>query len=254
MPLWACDTLPRPDMTSIEAPPEALQGAKRARVPWRASDAMIGVAVVACGGMASVLALGALQAVWRLQEGALTLFALIAIYTIMAATVWLFAVKRRGARWDSLGIRANGLRWPTIVGWAALGLGMSVVSTSVYAIIVTTLGIEWLQPQSPLSDELLGQGPSRALSIGILVALGPAVEEVFFRGFLLAALVHSIGTIPGIAAASAVFAVAHGDISVVLPVFVSGAILSWLYVQTGSLWPAFLAHSAQNSLAVAVVV
>ena len=254
MPLWACDTLPRPDMTSIEAPPEALQGAKRARVPWRASDAMIGVAVVACGGMASVLAIGALQAVWRLQEGALTLFALIAIYTIMAATVWLFAVKKRGARWDSLGIRANGLRWPTIVGWAALGLGMSVVSTSVYAIIVTTLGIEWLQPQSPLSDELLGQGPSRALSIGILVALGPAVEEVFFRGFLLAALVHSIGTIPGIAAASAVFAVAHGDISVVLPVFFSGVVLSWLYVQTGSLWPAFLAHSAQNSLAVAVAV
>lgn len=241
-------------MTSIEAPPEALQGAKRARVPWRASDAMIGVAVVACGGMASVLAIGALQAVWRLQEGALTLFALIAIYTIMAATVWLFAVKKRGARWDSLGIRANGLRWPTIVGWAALGLGMSVVSTSVYAIIVTTLGIEWLQPQSPLSDELLGQGPSRALSIGILVALGPAVEEVFFRGFLLAALVHSIGTIPGIAAASAVFAVAHGDISVVLPVFFSGVVLSWLYVQTGSLWPAFLAHSAQNSLAVAVAV
>ena len=241
-------------MTSIEAPPEALQGAKRARVPWRASDAMIGVAVVACGGMASVLALGALQAVWRLQEGALTLFALIAIYTIMAATVWLFAVKKRGARWDSLGIRANGLRWPTIVGWAALGLGMSVVSTTVYAIIVTTLGIEWLQPQSPLSDELLGQGPSRALSIGILVALGPAVEEVFFRGFLLAALVHSIGTIPGIAAASAVFAVAHGDISVVLPVFFSGVVLSWLYVQTGSLWPAFLAHSAQNSLAVAVAV
>lgn len=241
-------------MTSIEAPPEALQGAKRARVPWRASDAMIGVAVVACGGMASVLALGALQALWRLQEGALTLFALIAIYTVMAATVWLFAVKKRGARWDSLGIRANGLRWPTIVGWAALGLGMSVVSTSVYAIIVTTLGIEWLQPQSPLSDELLGQGPSRALSIGILVALGPAVEEVFFRGFLLAALVHSIGTVPGIAAASAVFAVAHGDISVVLPVFFSGVVLSWLYVQTGSLWPAFLAHSAQNSLAVAVAV
>lgn len=240
-------------MTSIQAPPEALQSAERARSPLRASDAMIGVAVVACGGMASVLALGALQAVWGLQEGALTLFALIAIHTIMAATVWLFAVKKRGAGWDTLGIRANGLRWPTIAGWAALGLGMSIVSTSVYAMIVTALGIEWLQPQSPISDELLGQGPSRALSVGILVALGPAVEEVFFRGFLLAALVQSIGTAPGIAAASAVFAVAHGDISVVLPVFLSGAILSWLYVRTGSLWPAFLAHSAQNSLAVAVM-
>ena len=241
-------------MTSIESPSETLQSVERARVQLRASDAMIGVAVVACGGMASVLALGALQAVWGLQEGALTLFALFAIHAIMAATVWLFAVKKRGARWDTLGIRANGLRWPTIAGWAALGLGMSIVSTSVYAMIVTTLGIEWLQPQSPISDELLGQGPSRALSVGILVALGPAVEEVFFRGFLLAALVQSIGTVPGIAAASAVFAVAHGDISVVLPVFVSGAILSWLYVHTGSLWPAFLAHSAQNSLAVAVMI
>lgn len=241
-------------MTSIESPSETLQSVERARVQLRASDAMIGVAVVACGGMASVLAFGALQAVWGLQEGALTLFALIAIHAIMAATVWLFAVKKRGASWDTLGIRANGLRWPTIAGWAALGLGMSIVSTSVYAMIVTALGIEWLQPQSPISDELLGQGPSRALSVGILVALGPAVEEVFFRGFLLAALVQSIGTVPGIAAASAVFAVAHGDISVVLPVFVSGAILSWLYVHTGSLWPAFLAHSAQNSLAVAVMV
>lgn len=223
-------------------------------MPWRVSDAMIGVAIVACGGMATVLALGALQAIWGLQAGVLTLFALSAIYVLMAATVWLLAVKKRGARWDILGIRSNGLRWPSIVGWAALGLGMSIASTAVYAIIVTALGIEWLQPQSPLSDELLGQGPSRALSIGILVALGPAVEEVFFRGFLLAALVPSIGTVPGIAAASVVFAVAHGDISVVLPVFASGAILSWLYVHTGSLWPAFLAHSAQNSLAVAVAV
>lgn len=251
MQTHACDTLPQRDMTSIETQPETLQRAERRRVPWRASDAMIGVGIVAGGGIASVLALAALQDAWDLQGGALTLFALLALHVLMVSTVWLFAVKKRGARWENLGIRVNGLRWPAIAGWAALGLMVSLASTAAYVVIVTALGIEWLQPQSPLSDELLGQGPTRALSVGVLVALGPAAEEVFFRGFLLPALVQGIGAVPGVAAASAIFAVAHGDIAVVLPVFVSGVILSWLYVQTGSLWPPFLAHSVQNSLAVA---
>ena len=240
-------------MTSIEAQPETLQGAERRRVPWRASDAMIGVGIVACGGIVSVLALAALQDGRDPQGGASTLFALLALNILMVATVWLFAVKKRGARWENLGIWVDGLRWPAIVVWAALGLMLSLASTAAYVVIVTATGIEWLLPQSPLTDELLGQGPTRALSVGVLVALGPAAEEVFFRGFLLAPLVQGIGAVPGVAAASAVFAVAHGDIAVVLPVFVSGVILSWLYVRTGSLWSSFLAHSAQNSLAVAFV-
>ena len=240
-------------MTSIETQPETLQGAERRRVPWRASDAMIGVGIVACGSIVSVLALAALQDGRDPQGGASTLFVLLALNILMVATVWLFAVKKRGARWENLGIRIDGLRWPAIVGWAALGLMLSLASTTAYVVIVTATGIEWLQPQSPLTDELLGQGPTRALSVGVIVALGPAAEEVFFRGFLLAPLVQGIGVVPGVAAASAVFAVAHGDIAVVLPVFVSGVILSWLYVRTGSLWPSFLAHSAQNSLAVALV-
>lgn len=240
-------------MTSIETQPETLQSAERLRVPWRASDAMIGVGIVACGGIVSVLALAALQDGRDPQGGASTLFVLLALHILMVATVWLFAIKKRGARWENLGIRVDGLRWPAIVGWAALGLMVSLASTAAYVVIVTATGIEWLLPQSPLTDDLLGQGPTRALSVGVLVALGPAAEEVFFRGFLLAPLVQGIGSVPGVAAASAVFAVAHGDIAVVLPVFVSGVILSWLYVRTGSLWPSFLAHSAQNSLAVAFV-
>lgn len=253
MQTHTCDTLLQRDMTSIETQPETLQGVERRRVPWRVSDAMIGVGIVACGGIASVLALAALQDGRDPQGGAGTLFALLTLHILMVATVWLFAIKKRGARWENLGIRIDGLRWPAIVGWAALGLMVSLASTAAYVVIVTATGIEWLLPQSPLTDDLLGQGPTRALSVGVLVALGPAAEEVFFRGFLLAPLVQGIGAVPGVAAASAVFAVAHGDIAVVLPVFVSGVILSWLYVRTGSLWPSFLAHSAQNSLAVAFV-
>ena len=89
-----------------------------------------------------------------------------------------------------------------------------------------------------------------AFTVGILVVVGPAAEEIFFRGFLLAAFVQGIGVIPGLIVASAIFAVAHGDLTVLLPTFASGAVLSWLYLRTRSLWPGFLAHAGQNSLAV----
>ena len=51
--------------------------------------------------------------------------------------------------------------------------------------------------------------------------------------------------------ASAVFAAAHASLAVVLPLFVIGLLLSWLYLRTGSIWPPFAAHAAQNLLALA---
>jgi membrane protease YdiL (CAAX protease family) len=38
----------------------------------------------------------------------------------------------------------------------------------------------------------------------------------------------------------------------VIPLFVTGLLLSWLYLRTGSIWPPFAAHAAQNLLALAV--
>ena len=236
-------------MTEQEPPTENERSPGRISVPWGVTDAMIGFAIVVCGSLVSLFALGRLLGSLERQTDGITTVVLFLLQVLMVATVWLLAVKWRGASLSSLGLGTSGLHWSRIVGWAALALGLSIVAGLVYQLIVAGLGIDSLEP-SPVPERLLGEGVVRAFTVGILVVVGPLAEEVFFRGFLLSAFVQGIGMLPGLIVASAIFAVAHGDLTVILPTFASGAILSWLYLRTRSLWPGFLAHAGQNSLAV----
>ncbi len=240
-------------MTDQEPPTNTEPIPRRLSVPWGITDAMIGFAIVACGSLVSLLALGRLLGSLERQTDGATMVVLFLLQVLMVVTVWLLAVKWRGASLNSLGLGTSGLHWPKIVGWAALALGLSIVAGLVYQLIVMGLGIDSLEP-SPVPERLLGEGVVRAFTVGILVIVGPAAEEIFFRGFLLPAFVQGIGVIPGMIVASAIFAVAHGDLTVLLPTFASGAVLSWLYLRTRSLWPGFLAHAGQNSLAVTFAV
>ena len=240
-------------MTDLNPPTESWLTLRRFNVPWGITDAMIGFAIVACGSLASLLALGRLLGSLESQSDGVTTLVLFLLQVLMMGTVWFLAVKWRGAGLNSLGLGTRGLHWPRIVGWAALALAVSIVAGLVYQVIVTGLGIDSLKP-SPVPERLLGEGIVRAFTVGILVVVGPAAEEIFFRGFLLSAFVQGIGVLPGLIVASAIFAVAHGDLSVLLPTFASGAILSWLYLRTRSIWPGFLAHAGQNSIAVTFAV
>ena len=236
-------------MTDSNPPAESRLTLRRLSVPWGITDAMIGFAIVACGSLASLMALGLLLGSLERQADGVTALVLFLLQILMVGTVWLLAVKWRGASLSSLGLGTGGLRWPKIAGWAALALGISIVAGLIYQVVVTGLGIESLEP-SPVPERLLGEGVLRAFTVGILVVVGPAAEEIFFRGFLLSAFVQGFGVLPGLIMASAIFAVAHGDLTVLLPTFASGAILSWLYLRTRSIWPGFLAHAGQNSIAV----
>ncbi len=236
-------------MTDQEPPTETERSPGHISVPWGITDALIGFAIVACGSLGSLLFLGLILGSLERQAGGVTTAVLFLLQVLMFAAVWLLAVRWRGASLASLGLGTANLRWPVIVGWAALALTVSILAGIAYQGIVSGLGIESLEP-SPVPERLLGEGIVRTLTVGILVVVGPLAEEVFFRGFLLPAFVQGIGMLPGLIVSSAIFAVAHGDLTVLLPTFASGAILSWLYLRTRSIWPGFLAHAGQNSLAV----
>lgn len=240
-------------MTDQEPPTKTERSPGRISVPWGVTDALIGFAIVACGSLGSLLFLGLLLGSLERQVGGVTTAVLFLLQVFMVAAVWLLAVRWRGASLASLGLGTASLRWHVIVGWAAFALTVSILAGIAYQGIVSGLGIESLEP-SPVPERLLGEGIVRTITVGILVAVGPLAEEVFFRGFLLPAFVQGIGMLPGLIVSSAIFAVAHGDLTVILPTFASGAILSWLYLRTRSIWPGFLAHAGQNSLAVTFAV
>lgn len=78
--------------------------------------------------------------------------------------------------------------------------------------------------------------------LGLIVPLG---EELMFRGLGFAALQR--WAVPGSAIG---FAVAHGLVSLLLPVLLAGIVLALLRSRTGSLWPGYAAHSSINLLGI----
>ena len=134
---------------------------------------------------------------------------------------------------------------------AALSLGLS--TTAIYALLMEGLGIDLLVPDQRLDEIASLSGFAKLPPFAILGLLAPFAEEVFFRGFLLAALVPVFGGLRGALVSSSVFSVAHLNVGTLFPIFVMGMLLAWLYLRTGSLWPPVVAHSAQNLIALTVL-
>ena len=80
----------------------------------------------------------------------------------------------------------------------------------------------------------------------------PFVEELFFRGFLLTYWIPKYGRARSILLVSLVFMFAHSHPGLYFPVFMSSVLISYLFIKTKSLWPAFLSHATLNLLVVIV--
>ena len=219
-------------------------------VPWSVRDALVGVGLVVIGTIAAFGLLSLVEG-GDGSTGGTPAFAVILglLQGYMLLVVWLVGIKRYGASWRTLRLtRAQG-RLTLFLPW--LVLFGSLVFGGIYATVVTVDGVDFLLPP-PIPVAALGEGVLRVFNSLIIGLLGPLAEEVFFRGFLMAALVNALGPLRGVAVASAIFAVSHGAVAVMLPAFVSGLLLSWLYLRTRSIWPPFTAHAAQNLIALAL--
>jgi len=84
-----------------------------------------------------------------------------------------------------------------------------------------------------------------------LVALVPAIcEELAFRGFILSGLRHLGHKWWAIALSSVMFGITHSMLHQSLVASVAGAVIGYIAVQTGSIFPGMLFHFTHNALAV----
>ena len=222
-----------------------------ARVPWRLKDALLAVVLV---GLGTIVALPFLTLLSPDSENgsASPLFLVGAglLEGLLIVAVWVFGVRRYRVGWTTAGLVAPQARNSFLLPW--LALVASLAFGAVYAAAVSAAEVDSLVPP-PVPAEFIGEGATRLLSFLFLGVLGPVAEEVFFRGFLLTALARSMGPIPAMVVSSAVFGAAHGNIAVMIPLFVTGLLLSWLYLRTRSIWPPAVAHIAQNVIALSLV-
>lgn len=127
-----------------------------------------------------------------------------------------------------------------------LGASLAIPANALYGLL------ERLFPSSQtdsLAQMYAEAGLGKRLIIAaVLVVLGPLLEEVFFRGALFQPLRRHKPAAVVIGATTVLFATAHVDFRMMIPIALVGLALGALRWWSGSLLPSFLAHAAFNAV------
>jgi membrane protease YdiL (CAAX protease family) len=202
-----------------------------------------GVLAVPFGSDVSALLLG---------DGELTLAGAVVLLTATQVALllisWLFVFRPRAlVGWPSLG-RDRGGALRAGFGWGVLAwLGATLVSAGV-VVLLEQLGVE-IEPQA--AEQAL-QVIEPWLAVLAIVILAPIAEEVFFRGVVFNAWLREAGRAWAYIGSSALFSVIHLSLVGIVPFFLLGLALAWVYRRTGSLLAPIAMHATVNGISVAV--
>ena len=210
-------------------------------VPWKPIDNWIGVLLL-------VLIDIGLLVVSRLgQRGDIAQSRILILVQLvyLLPVVIIFTVRR--IHWGSLGF--GKFDWGTM----GIGCGLLVMSYGIifiHNLILMALGFD---TQGDEISQLFGllENPFWFLLVGAVLA--PLVEEIFFRGFLFQGFRAKYGWATSMLLSSAVFAIAHLDPASLIPTFILGNVLAYLYHRSNSIWPGVMLHVLVNTFGLAFV-
>ena len=129
---------------------------------------------------------------------------------------------------------------------AGVGLAIGVLATA--ALLRT--------PEMDNDMQRLMNAPGAALWVGIFaVSIGPALEEIFFRGLLQPVAVRSLGSVAGVLTGAVPFALLHGpqygwSWRHVLLIALAGSGFGWWRLRTQSTGASTLMHAGYNCVLV----
>jgi CAAX protease family protein len=233
-------------------PPELPDGAdpEPRWPPWYAGVAFL------TGLVATFMVVGVLAAVTGTTSDddspTFTIIATLIQSAAFAGSALMFASFTRKPKPWHFGLRPARF-WPT-VGWAALGMASFYVFAAVYGAIFHPDAEQNITKSLGADDGTLG-----LIAAGFMViAVAPAAEEFFFRGFFYRALRTRFPVISAAAIDGALFGVIHYDFSgadallILPPLGVLGFIFCLVYERTGSLYPTIALHALNNTIAYGV--
>lgn len=182
--------------------------------------------------------------------------AMLVVIAVPLIAMILFWLVHRA--WPLLWARAMppgfGFTAPFARRWYVMALLVGLVMPPLGALITQLLahGHEVTQNVEELSQHA---SPYLRLPLAIVtVTVGPMIEELMFRGVLFSALLRRMSTAMSIAVCAVLFGAVHLaglDFQwYALPnLILLAAVLCWLRLKSGSLWPSILAHGVFNLFA-----
>ena len=225
---------------------------RKGGVTWGGGQIIAGIILVLLSLFTSALLASIIASLYPEQEDALATWISVHLMALaIVSIIWFLGL--RHSRYPLAVLRLSRIRLPqkrTVLLMVGV-LATSLVATSLYAGIVDWLELEILSPPDVDSD-IIFDGPAVLLTFQALALITPFSEEIFFRGFVYGGLLPRLGPWRAIVASALVFSAFHLSFGVVIPIFITGFLLAWLYWRTGSLWAAIGAHAGQNALALGV--
>ena len=173
----------------------------------------------------------------------LALATTLALNGLLIAVVAVVTQNDMGSLLRQLGFTrfsVRGLWRPTV---AVVGCYAMVVT---YAIIVHALDIDALEPEGTVPIEVLRQPVTLVLTGLAVVVAAPLGEELFYRGLIFGGL-QRWGFWPAALLSGAVFSGVHLDLGSLIPFFIIGVTLAWLFWRRGNLWESVAFHVLFNA-------
>ena len=134
------------------------------------------------------------------------------------------------------------------VGWGVVAwLG----STGVAAVVVYVLELLGIEPEPQAAERAIAMLDPWLVILAVVI-LAPIAEEIFFRGVVFNALLREGGRRWAYIGSSALFAVIHVSLVALVPIFLLGLALAWIYQRTGNLLAPMAMHATVNAISVAL--
>ena len=138
---------------------------------------------------------------------------------------------------------------------AAIGLALAIpawVTVTLLAnLAATVLKALGIQQDTGIVDTVMQRGDPTVIVLAVVV-VAPIAEELFFRGVVYNAWEREHGTWFAVFGSAGLFALIHGSIFLLLPIFVLGVALALLYRATRSLPATMLMHAGFNAMTVTI--
>lgn len=204
-------------------------------VPWKFIDNWIGVVLLALidAGIFIITLRG--SKVELAQSAAIVLLESAYLLPVILIFAW------RRVHWTHLGFGR--------FEWSVLGIGCGLLVASYIVIIVHNLLLFFLgvNTQGEEIMQIFTELDSPVWFFVVGAVFAPVVEEVFFRGFLFQGFRQRYGWINGMLLSSAIFAAAHLSLVTLIPTFILGSLLAYVYHRSNSVWPGVIIHFLVNS-------
>ena len=133
------------------------------------------------------------------------------------------------------------------IGWGVLAwVGTTIV---LYLVDALLRALDQPPPVGPAEQAIAMLDPW--LVVIAIVIFAPIAEELFFRGIVFNAWLREAGRPWAYLGSAALFAVIHLSVVSLLPIFLLGLALAWVYERTRTLLAPIVMHATVNAISVA---